>query len=50
MLEMLLVPVVGQHVLRVVLPDPLCFLNVKPAGLSLHLLPLPAPRNWCGES
>lgn len=49
-LQMFLVSVIRQHVLWVVLPDPLGLLNVKPAGLSLHLLPLPAPRNRCGEA
>lgn len=50
MLKMLLVSVIRQHVLRVVLPEPLGFLNVKAAGLGLHLLSLPAPRNRRGES
>lgn len=36
--------------LRIVLPDPLGLLNVKACGLVLHLLPLPASRNGCGES
>lgn len=45
MLQMLLVSVIRQHVLWVVLSDPLGFLNVETARLSLHLLPLPASRN-----
>lgn len=49
MFKMLLVSVIGQHVLRVVLPDPLGFPDVKAGGLSLHLLPLSAPRYWRGE-
>lgn len=49
-LEVLLVAVVLQDVLWVVLPQPLGFVDVKRAGLSLHLLALPAPRNRSRQS
>lgn len=45
-LEVLLVAVVLEDVLWVVLPQPLGFVDVERTGLSLHLLALPAPRNW----
>lgn len=45
-LEVLLVAVVLEEVLRVVLPQPLGFVDVEGTGLGLHLLALPAPRNW----
>lgn len=49
-LEVFLVAVVLEDVLWVVLPQPLRFVDVEGAGLSLHLLALSAPRNWSGQS
>lgn len=49
-LEVLLVAVVLEDVLWVVLPQPLGLVDVKRAGLSLHLLALSAPRNWSRQS
>lgn len=48
--EVFLVAVILQDVLRIVLPQPLSFLDVKRAGLGLHLLALSAPRNWSRQS
>ena len=44
--QVLLVAVVLKHVLGVVLPKPLGLVDVKGARLGLHLLTLPAARNW----
>lgn len=48
--QMFLVPVVRQHVLWVVFSDPLCLLNIKRAGLSLHLLSFSASRYWSRQT
>ena len=47
--EVFAVSVVQQQGVRVVLADPLHLLHVKRA-LSLHPLPLPAPRNRDGQT
>lgn len=44
MFQMLLVAVVLQHVLRVVFPEPLSFVDVKRTSLGLHLFAFSAPR------
>lgn len=43
--EVFLVAVVLKHVLWVVFPEPLSFVDVKRAGLCLHLLTLSTPRD-----
>ena len=48
-LEMFAVAVVQKQGVGVVLADPLHLLNIKRA-LSLHSLPLPAPRNRDGQT
>ncbi len=44
--EVFLVAVVLKHVLWVVFPEPLSFVDVKRTGLGFHLLTLSAPRDW----
>lgn len=44
--EVFLVAVVLKHVLWVVFPEPLSFMDVKRAGLGLYLLTLSPPRDW----
>lgn len=44
--EVFLVAVILQHVLWVVFPEPLGFVDVKRARLRLHLFTLSAPGHW----
>lgn len=49
-LEVFLVAVVLEHMLRIVLPQPLGLVDVERAGLGLHLLALATPGNRCRQT